>query len=92
MEEWTHVGEEVGSEEGEGMGVNDEVGREVVGGVQHEEERSSLELGNGGSSLGVGKQSLKVGAGRSSLARSKSCQGSPELASCYMAWLSLDKR
>ena len=74
MEEWTHVGEEVGSEEGEGMGVNDEVGREVDGGVQHEEGRSSLEVGNG----------------RSSLASSKSCQGRPELASCYMAWLNLE--
>ena len=56
------------------MGVKDEVGREVDGGVQYEAGGSSLEVG------------------RSSLARRKSCQGRPELASCYMAWLSLEWR
>lgn len=74
MEEFIQVGEEVGSGDGDGRGVKDEVGREVEGGVQQGEWRSSLEVGNG----------------RSSLASSKSCQGRPELASCYMAWLSLE--
>ena len=81
MEEGRLVGEEVSSGEGEGMGVKDEMGRELVGGGQYEV---------GGLSIEVGKSSLELG--RSSLARSKSCQGSPGMASCYMAWLSLECR
>ena len=70
------------------------MGREVVGWVQHEEGRSSLEVSAGKSSLevGNGRSFLDVGNGRSSLASSKSFQGRPELASCYMAWLSLEFR
>ena len=76
-EDWkSSMGEEVSSGEGEGMGVIEEVGREVEGGVQYE----------------AGRFSLEAGTGRSSLARRKSCQGSRELASCYMAWLSLEWR
>ena len=81
-EEGRLVGEEVSSGEGEGMGVKDEVGRELDGGGQYEVGRLSPEVGT--------RSSLELG--RSSLARSKSCQGSPGMASCYMAWLSLECR
>ena len=88
--------EAVGKEESGGadwqswMEEGGHVGEEEVGsgeGMEVEGEGREFEGGVQGE---VGSFSLEVG--RSSLARINSCQGRPEMASCYMPWLCLECR